>query len=103
MSLSNVLGGILSFITFFFSFSLQAEMQRKQEEISQGVLAAQQEILTLQNNNDSVEVGPNIEGPIIGNTHFTRVTNCLAFDLTKKWKAFNKAAVVFFHRKHTDG
>lgn len=31
-------------------------MQRKKEEISQGVLAAEQEIMKLRSNNDSVKV-----------------------------------------------
>lgn len=68
----------------FYPFSLQDEMKRKQEEMSKSVLAAEQEITTLQSNNDSVKVCPNIECPIIGNTHFTCVTHCLVFVLTKK-------------------
>lgn len=72
-------------VTMIFSpFSLQGEMKRKQEEMSKSVLAAEKEITTLQSNNDSVKVCPNIEGPIIGNSHFTSVTHCLVFVLTKK-------------------
>lgn len=70
-------------------------MQRKQEEISQGVLAAEQEIMTLQSNNDSVKVCPNIEGPIIGNIHFTSVTHCLVFVLNKNVNSLEQSCSVF--------
>lgn len=53
MSLSNVTAHIFFSPFFFF---LQAEMQRKQEEISRSVLAAEQEIIKLQSNSDSTKV-----------------------------------------------
>lgn len=59
-------------------------MQRKQEEISQAVSEAEQEIMTLQSNKESVKVCPDIERPIIGNTHFTSVTHCIVLAFTKK-------------------
>lgn len=71
-------------------------MQRKQEELSQGALAVEQEIMTLQSNNESVKVCPNIASPIIGNPHFSSDTHCLVFTLNTK--AFIKASV-FYDRK----
>lgn len=73
-------------------------MQRKKEEISQGVLAAEQEIVKLRSNNVSVKVcyrQTNIEEQIEPKSlHQCFPPPCFC-PLPKMWKAQKKDAVLF--------